>query len=74
MSFHSNISNKAGGDLMSGEQVAKRLGVHSRTIYRWMDKGNFPQSIRIGHQHRWRQSDIEAWLEGGGHAETTGDC
>ena len=64
--FHSKIKNKNGETLLSGEQVANRLKVHSRTIYRLMEKNEFPQSIRIGHQHRWRESDIDEWVASGG--------
>ena len=32
-------------DLLSMEQVAKRLGVSLKTIYRWIDSGEMPVSL-----------------------------
>ena len=67
MTFPSDIPNKAGQQLLlSSAEVSKRLKVSAKSIYKWMDEGKFPQSIRLGHMHRWRESDIESWLERGG--------
>ena len=32
-------------DLLTMEQVAKRLGVSLKTIYRWIDSGELPVSL-----------------------------
>ena len=78
MTFPSKLPNKAGNQLLSGEQIAKMLNVHSKTIYRWMEKGEFPQAVRFGHQYRWREAEVNKWIEdkwnGGNDASTTGDC
>ena len=67
MMFPSDASNKGTGtQLLSAEQVANRLGVSSKSLYRWMEQGKFPQSVRLGHMHRWRSSDIENWIKEGG--------
>ena len=67
MNFPSDVKNKGTGTrLLSSEQVAKKLGVCSKSLYRWMEQGKFPQSIRLGHMHRWRESDIEQWIKRGG--------
>ena len=34
----------AGYDLLTMEQVAKRLGVSLKTVYRWIDSGALPVS------------------------------
>ena len=34
----------AGYDLLTMEQVAKKLGVSLKTIYRWIDSGELPVS------------------------------
>jgi excisionase family DNA binding protein len=34
-----------GYDLMTMEQVAKRLGVSLKTVYRWIDSGELPVSL-----------------------------
>lgn len=74
MTFHSDIQNKGTGtQMLNSEQVAKRCGVHASTIYRLMRDGKFPQSVKIGHQHRWRSSDVESFIEKGG-TDADGDC
>jgi len=32
-------------DLLTMEQVAKRLGVSLKTVYRWIDSGELPVSL-----------------------------
>lgn len=34
-----------GYDLLTMEQVAKRLGVSLKTVYRWIDSGELPVSL-----------------------------
>ena len=36
--------NMAGYDLLTMQQVAKKLGVSLKTIYRWIDSGELPVS------------------------------
>ena len=51
--------------LLTVVQVAKMLGMTPRTIYRLQRSGEIPASIRIGPRAaRWRQSDLEAFLNG----------
>ena len=46
-------------------QVASILGVHPRTIERWMDSENFPRPYKIGPSAiAWRSDEIEAWVKG----------
>lgn len=73
MTFPSKTPNKGtGSKLLTSAQVAKKLQVSAKSLYNWMDEGKFPQSIRIGHMHRWRESDIDEWLaKGGSNAKTT---
>ena len=67
MTFPSDIPNKGTGtSLMTSSQVAKKLQVSAKSLYSWMEAGNFPQSIRIGQMHRWRETDIDEWLSNGG--------
>lgn len=72
MTFPSDLPNKGTGTkLLTSSQVAKRLQVSAKSLYIWMDENKFPKSVRIGQMHRWRESDIEAWLEGGGSDVST---
>jgi predicted DNA-binding transcriptional regulator AlpA len=35
-----------------------------RTIYNWRSRGEGPPAYRVGKYLRYRQSDVDAWLEG----------
>jgi excisionase family DNA binding protein len=42
--------------------VQRVLNINSRTLYRMAKEGNVP-AVRVGRQWRFRQSDLEEWLE-----------
>ena len=50
--------------LLKVEEIASRLGVSRRTVYRLADVGQLPAPIRLGGMIRWRASEIERWLDG----------
>lgn len=44
--------------------VEARTGLSRSTLYDWMQKGCFPQPVKLGTRLvAWRESDIAAWLE-----------
>ncbi|MFN3823583.1 MAG: helix-turn-helix transcriptional regulator [Pseudorhodobacter sp.] len=44
------------------EQVAKRFGCSTDSIWRWKRSGRFPAAVRVGPGcTRWRLSDIEEY-------------
>ncbi len=45
------------------DELAEYLGVPLRTLYAWRYRGEGPRGYKIGKHIRYRQSDIEAWLE-----------
>ncbi|MXZ86476.1 MAG: AlpA family phage regulatory protein [Acidimicrobiia bacterium] len=52
--------------LIRADELAKRLGVSTTTLWRWAN-GNghptFPQPIRLSPRVKvWRVADVEAWL------------
>lgn len=50
--------------LIKPQDVARRLGVHVSTIYRWLDAGSFPtRAFRIGKQWRIDARALDQWLE-----------
>ena len=55
--------------LRSTEEVAAFLGVPVGTMYRWRVNGGGPRAIRVGKHLRWRDSDVDAWLDE--HADPT---
>jgi excisionase family DNA binding protein len=47
-------------DYLTVQDVAAYLTIGVSTIWRQVDKGNFPTPVRIGGSTRWRRADIEA--------------
>jgi excisionase family DNA binding protein len=50
--------------LMTIEEVATFLRVPVGTLYQWRYKGTGPKSVRVGRHVRYRQNDVQSWLEG----------
>jgi predicted DNA-binding transcriptional regulator AlpA len=52
-------------DLLTARDVARRLSISARTVWRWTALGLLPPPV---HPHsrstRWRAADIERYLEG----------
>lgn len=44
------------------EEAAKRLGITTRTLYRFMDQGRLP-SYRFGRVFRLKMTDIELFID-----------
>ena len=50
--------------LLRRRQVEEITGLSRSSIYRLMQTGEFPRSIRVGPAAvRWKASDIAVWLE-----------
>lgn len=45
------------------ECVAAYLGVPESTLYAWRYRGIGPRSIKVGRHIRYRDEDVEAWLD-----------
>jgi len=73
MIFPSDIPNKAGGELLGVRELSLRLGVTETTIYNWIKDSKLPKSIKLGNLHKWKSSDIESFLDGGGMDATNKD-
>ena len=44
-------------------ELTKILSVSRASIYNWLNKGTFPQPIKISDSVTvWRKSDIEDWI------------
>jgi excisionase family DNA binding protein len=48
----------AGYDLLTMEQVAKRLGVSLKTVYRWIESGELPVSLLGERTYRIFERDL----------------
>ncbi|MEH6577753.1 MAG: AlpA family phage regulatory protein [Amphritea sp.] len=44
-------------------QVEDMIGLKKSFIYREIAKGKFPSQIKIGNVARWRESDIDNWID-----------
>ena len=57
----------ASGDrLLRVSEVARKLSVSGRTVWRMTDRGELPRPVRIGTRMvRWRESEIEAYIADG---------
>jgi excisionase family DNA binding protein len=55
----------AGEMLLTIEEVAQRLAVSPRTVYRMTQDGYLPKLLRVGKRSvRWRSSEIEEYIRG----------
>jgi excisionase family DNA binding protein len=48
-------------ELMSAEELGKRIGVHARTVRNWVLHGC--PHVRAGRKLRFREPDVLRWLE-----------
>ena len=48
-------------ELMSAEEIGKRIGVHARTVRNWVLDGC--PHVRAGRKLRFREPDVLRWLE-----------
>jgi excisionase family DNA binding protein len=52
--------------LIDVQEVARRLGISDRTVWRLNSAGKLPKPITIGQKSkRWRADEIAAWVEAG---------
>ena len=48
---------------MRRQEVEKITGLGRSSIYRLMQKGDFPRPVRVGPAAvRWRESEVKAWV------------
>ena len=50
-------------DIISIDEVARRLDIPKATLYQWRYKGTGPRSHRLGKHLRYRWSDVLDWLD-----------
>ena len=43
--------------------VCECVGLGRSTLYRMMDRGEFPRPVKLGAKaNGWRKSDVQAWI------------
>lgn len=61
------VEKKAGRrserDLLTIDELAKRLTVSVGCIRSWRLKGEGPPAVRVGTALRWDSAEVEAWLD-----------
>jgi excisionase family DNA binding protein len=50
-------------EVISADELARRLDVPKTTLYGWRYKGRGPRSHRLGRHLRYRWSDVLDWLD-----------
>ena len=50
---------------LSRQQVAEKLGTHPNTIYKLEKRPDFPKRSSAMSQPRWREDEIDAYMEEG---------
>lgn len=52
--------------LISAKEVARRLGLSERTVWRLNSAGKLPKPVSVGGKtKRWRPEEIAAWVAAG---------
>ncbi len=51
--------------LVDAKDVARMLGVSTRTLWRHVSSGQMPQPVRFGKSTRWRLAEVKAWIASG---------
>ncbi len=49
--------------LVTIEELSDYLQVPVKTLYDWRHRGLGPPGLRVGRHVRYRQADVDAWLE-----------
>ena len=51
--------------LLNIDDLAARLRLHPRTIWRMRDRGTMPPPFKVGNSVRWHASQIDDWIARG---------
>lgn len=51
--------------LVTAAEVARLLGISSRTLWRQLSAGQIPQPVRFGGTVRWNLVDLKKWITDG---------
>lgn len=53
-----------GKDLLTAQEVARRLSIGVRTLWRLVAQGSLPQPIRFSRKLvRWKAADIDSYIQ-----------
>jgi excisionase family DNA binding protein len=57
------VTTQAAPRLLSPQEVANFLGIPLGSLYQWRTKGTAPRAVKVGRHIRFRQEDLDAWVE-----------
>lgn len=60
-----------GERLLNVRELAERLGVSARMVFKMLAAGKLPAPIRLGRSLRWRAAAVDAWIADGCPADGT---
>jgi excisionase family DNA binding protein len=60
--------------LLRVRDVAERLAVSTRQVWKLASSGRLPAPVRLGRSVRWRASDIDRFIESGCPMSPPADC
>ncbi len=52
----------SGSTWLGPEDLARELGIPSRTVYAWRSRSQGPRGYKIGKHVRFNREDVNAWL------------
>jgi excisionase family DNA binding protein len=58
------VKGQKNDSLLTVKEVAKRVSIHVRTVYLWVDLGILPKPVKIGRSVRFFESSINEFIEG----------
>jgi excisionase family DNA binding protein len=62
--LNDRLERPVGPELMTSQQVAERLSVSVRTLWRLVAAGKFPQPVRYNRKLvRWKTVDVTRYIE-----------
>ena len=51
--------------LLNIKDVAARMGLSTRAVWNYRDVGFLPEAVKVGGAVRWREKDIDGWIQAG---------
>ncbi len=58
-----DTNSKQPDRLLTADQVAQHLQISRRALYEMRYLGDGPPAIKVGRRLRYRQQDLQAWLD-----------
>jgi len=60
-----NIKANLRSDLITADELARRLAISKRSLWRLRSAGCLPPPVRLGGAVRWRLEEIKKWIADG---------